>query len=66
MMPPDPLKPSPALLCKLGSLIVHADELLSPSGHPYDRTAFVEGLKDAEVTEWINQMHAMSMLPRKR
>ncbi len=62
----DPLKPSVSLLCKLGSLIVHADEGFSDIGHHFDEIAFAEGLRDPEVLEWISQMSAMSMLPVKR
>ena len=62
----DPLKPSPSLLCKLGSIIAHADELASPSGHPFDKAALVTLMSDVDVTEWIAQMRAMAMLPVKR
>lgn len=62
----DPLKPSAALLCKLGSAIVHADEFLSSKGHQYDRAAFVQCLADPEVQKWIKQMADMAMLPVKR
>lgn len=65
-MASDPLKPNAALLCKLGSLIVHADEALSPNGHHYDQTVFLDGLHDPQVLEWISQMDAMAMLPKKR
>lgn len=62
----DPLKPSPALLCKLGSLIVHAEEFLSPGGHHFDETVFLNAIKDPEVLEWISQMQQRAMLPVKR
>lgn len=62
----DPLKPSVALLCKLGSVIVHVDELLSPHGHEYDKIALDEAMKDAEVQEWLTAMNRMAMLPVKR
>lgn len=63
---PDPLKPSISLLIKLGSLVVHADEFLSPNGHPFDRMAFDNGLQDAEVQQWIRQMTKQAFLPVKR
>ncbi len=63
---PDPLKPSVALLVKLGSIIVHADEYLSPSGHQYDKAAFDHVLQDCDVQEWIKQMTDMAFLPVKR
>ena len=61
----DPLKPSPALLCKLRSIIVHAEEFLSPTGHIVDREA-LRSAWDSEVVEWMEQMRALAMLPIKR
>ena len=60
------LIPSPSLLCKLGSIVVHVEELLSPSGHPFDRDALLALLADAEVRAWLAQMDAAAMLPNKR
>lgn len=38
----DPLKPSLALLVKLGSIVIHMDELLHPvKGHVLDRKSVV-------------------------
>lgn len=65
-MNPDPLKPSPSLLCKLGSVIVHADELLSPDGHDFDRVALGVVLNDPEVKTWLEQMTKMGFIPLKR
>lgn len=62
----DPLKPSAALLCKLGSIVVHMEELVSPQGHPFDRDALKTLQDDVDVKEWISQMDAMAMLPKKR
>lgn len=62
----DMLKPSPALLAKIGSAIVHAQELLSDDGHAFDRTALNACLADAEVKEWIAQMDAAAMVPKRR
>lgn len=52
----DPLKPSLGLLSKLGSIAVHADEMISAKGHPYDRAALEQLLVDPEVRQWINEM----------
>lgn len=60
------LTPSPALLCKLGSIIVHADEMTSPDGHEFDRAAFSALLADPEVREWIEHMETLAMVPVKR
>jgi hypothetical protein len=62
----DPLKPTPQLLVKLGSLIVHADEFLSPGGHQFDKDVFIFGLADPEVNAWLDAMTAKAFLPRKR
>jgi hypothetical protein len=35
----DPLKPDLPLLMKLGSIIVHTEEMISPKGHPVDMEA---------------------------
>lgn len=56
--------PPMSLLAKLGSIAVHAEELLSPGGHAFDRTALEQLLKDQEVTAWIADMGPL--LPRKR
>lgn len=65
---PDPKNPSLALLSKLGSAIVHADEYLDPAGHghPFDRDTFQRLLADNEVREWLDGMHALALLPVKR
>lgn len=60
------MNPSPSLLCKLGSIAVHADEMMSPTGHAFDKAALQTLLQDAEVVEWIKQMDAIAMLPKKR
>jgi hypothetical protein len=60
------LEPGPALLCKLASIAVHADELLSTDGYAFDKTALQQALKDEEVVEWIGQMTALAMAPVKR
>jgi hypothetical protein len=60
----DPLRPSASLLCKLGSIALHAEELFSPRGHHFDKTALEVLLNDYEVREWITAMGAL--LPKKR
>ena len=62
----DPLKPAPSLLCKLGSIIVHAEEMLSEDGHVYDRVAMLSVLSDVEVKEWLKSMGPMIPLKRKK
>lgn len=52
----DPLKPSVALLSKLGSIAVHTQEMLSMKGHGFDRVAILGLLDDPEVKEWVKAM----------
>jgi hypothetical protein len=61
----DPLKPSPTLLCKLGSILVHAEELTSPSGHIFDHEA-LKSAWDEEVNQWMEQMGKSGFLPVRR
>ncbi len=62
----DPLLPSPALLCKLGSIVMHAQEMLSPGGNEFDRVALKGLLEDPDVRAWILKMDKMAMVPKKR
>lgn len=62
----DPLKPSLSLLSKIGSIVVHTDELQSTGGQPHDAAAIRSLLMDPEVTEWREQMTALALLPVKR
>lgn len=64
-MPPC-FSPSVPLLVKLGSAVVHAEELLSPKGHEFDRHALQTCLTDPEVRAWIAEMTKLAMLPVKR
>lgn len=63
-MKTDPLKPTLSLLVKLGSIAVHVDELFSPSGHSFDKTALEQLLNDEEVEQWIKEMGAWMPLKR--
>lgn len=60
------MTPSPALLCKLASIAVHADELSSPDGHDFDAVAIRSALTDDEVRDWLDGMTAAGMAPVKR
>ncbi len=60
------LAPSGSLLCKLGSIVVHADELLSPHGHQFDADALKALIADSDVQHWIKEMGAMALVPLKR
>ncbi len=62
----DPLKPSTGLLIKLGSVIVHQEEMMSKKGHHFDKAALNTVRNDPEVVEWLDAMTKMSFLPVKR
>lgn len=62
----DSLNPSVALLVKLGSIAVHADEFFSPRGHSFNQAALQSLLQDAEVAAWLKEMDALAFLPKKR
>lgn len=65
-MSSDALRPSAALVCKLSSIVVHADELRNPGGHSVDRIALDSLLDDAEVKAWVVEMVALGLAPVKR
>jgi hypothetical protein len=60
------LKPSTTLLIKLGSVIVHQEEMMSSKGHYFDKDALETVRNDPEVIEWLYQMNTMAFLPVKR
>ena len=60
------LKPSASLLSKLGSILVHIEELTSSDGHPFDAEATRSLMSDPEVVEWMKAMSKMGMLPLTR
>jgi hypothetical protein len=62
----DPLKPSSTLLVKLGSMIVHAEELAAYGRHPVDWVALDTLRKDPEVVAWLAAMSKLALLPVKR
>lgn len=59
-------QPSMSLLVKLGSIMIHAEEALSPKGHYFDAEAVRSLLADPEVVEWRQAMDAAALLPKKR
>jgi hypothetical protein len=62
----DTYAPPIALLVKLGSLAVHADEFLSVQGHSFDRDALKALLADREVLAWMAAMDSAGFLPVRR
>lgn len=64
--PADMTKPPLALLVKLGSIAIHAKELISPDGHQFDRIALETLLADRDVQLWLQDMDTAAMLPKMR
>ena len=60
-----PMKPNQGLLMKLGSIIVHLEELLETDIHT-DLKAAQSLISDAEVVTWLREMTAKGLLPVKR
>lgn len=65
-MPPNPLYPTATLLIKLGSVIIHQEELMSPKGHEFDKHALDTVRNDPAVVEWLDSMAKQGFLPVKR
>lgn len=65
-MATDPVVIPLALAVKLASLAVHADELLSPAGHEFDRAALAGLLQDPEVAAFVEALEAAGLTPRRR
>jgi hypothetical protein len=62
----NPFSLVPSLACKIGSIVVHAEEMMSPSGHGFDKIALEALLRDGEVQAWLATMRGVGMLPVKR
>lgn len=66
------MEPRPELLIKLGSGLVHAEELIvsmstrDANAIAADRAALQTITDDPEVIEWREQMDALAFLPVKR
>lgn len=68
----NPLEPSVGLLVKLGSALVHMDEMreyhFSPqhAAFPFDLAALAQTLDDPEVRAWLAEMSKLGLMPVKR
>lgn len=60
------INPSIALLTKLASIAVHAEEALSTDGHSFDRIALDSLLGDEEVVTFLEAGRKLAMIPEKR
>ena len=50
---PDFLVLTPSLAAKLAAIAVHADEMLSPHAHAFDKVALGVSCRDPEVLDWL-------------
>ena len=60
----DKIMLSEAMLARLISIIVHADEMLGPDGRELDKAQVQIGLQDKEVQSVIKEMGVLAPLPR--
>lgn len=65
-MSDNPLNPPMSVLCKLGLIITHVEEALSPGAHDFDLVAMKSVITDPEVQRWLGAMGAMALIPLKR
>ncbi len=64
----DPLKPSATLLIKLGSAMIHAEEMIETKfkNLDFDLPAFKTVTEDTEVVAWVKEMGPFLPLKRTR
>lgn len=60
------LQPEVRLLVKLASIAIHAEEMMSASGHHFDAVVLKQLLADREVTDWLKEMDKLALIPKKR
>lgn len=61
-MKKDALRPSHVLLGKLGTILVHIEEALSPRGHPLNVLTIKELMRDRDVEGWLAEMHRLVLV----
>jgi hypothetical protein len=60
-----PTTPSVALLSKIGSALIHAQEFISEDRHEFDMAAFNQLMNDPEVRAWITAIGPLLPVKRK-
>lgn len=60
------VSPPLRLLCKIASIVGHAEEFASDTGHPFDEVALRSLIGDSEVQCWMQQMRSASLAPLPR
>ena len=59
-------QPPVPLLVKLGSIVVHCEEMLGPDAQNVDRIAAQGLLNDPTVRQWLSEMTEVGLLPVRR
>ena len=54
------------LASKLASVVVHADEFLSPDCHDFDKTALEKAVRDPEVQAWVRSLGPLAPMKRRK
>jgi hypothetical protein len=60
------LKPTPAVLRKLGGIILRSAEIASPTGPALDKLALNALIADRDVQDWLTGMSDLALLPARR
>lgn len=58
--------PGLKVLVKLASIAVHVEEYLSPDGHPFDRVALEQLLKEEDLQAYMGELAKAGFLPVTR
>lgn len=62
----DPLKPDAGVIIRAASIIQHFDEYTRPGGHAFDLTSARSLLEMPDMQQWMSELDAMTLLPKKR
>jgi hypothetical protein len=62
----DPLRPTLAVLCKLGSLAAHTKEMMNNRGHAFDLNAIQGLIADPDLNAWMEEMQKLALVPVPR
>lgn len=58
--------PTLATMAKVGSILVHVEEGRSQDGHDFDWAAVDALMADDDVQQFLKDLSALALLPRKR